>query len=51
MYFTANEHNTGGHFYVEASFRLKESLEKSENLTSDREKNDGESGSGKYIRG
>jgi len=37
MYFTASEHNTGGHFYVELRFRLKESLEKSENLTSEKE--------------
>lgn len=36
--FTANEHNTGDHFYVEASFRLKDCLEKSENLTSERER-------------
>ena len=51
MYFTASEHNTGGHFYVEVSFRIKENLEKSENLTSETEKKDDENGSGKCIRG
>jgi hypothetical protein len=52
MYFTASEHNTGGHFYVKVGCRLKESLEKSENLTSEteREKYD-ENGSGERIRG
>jgi len=53
MYFTASGLNTVGNFYVEVSFRLTESLEKSENLASEteREKNDDENGSGKRIRG
>jgi len=51
MYFTATEHNTGGNFYVEVSFRLTESLEKSENLSSETEReNDDENGTGKRIR-
>jgi len=51
-YFTASEHNAGGNFYVEVSFRLTEILEKSENLTSETEReNDDENGSGKRIRG
>jgi hypothetical protein len=50
-YSTASEHNAGGHLYVEVSFRLKDSHEKSEYLTSEKEKNDDENGSGKRIRG
>jgi hypothetical protein len=52
MYFTASEHNTGGHFYVEVSFGLKGCLESQKiSLEGQREKNDDENGSGKRIRG